>query len=125
MEAMSQGSGKARTTSVVLLNTRMFGGYKSVQEMVKPDAELPWGNRIALLPISIPKLSDAEAKNPLQFVWKARKTIKRKRKSFVVFLTAAYMQMLNKFRGSEVRLCLYICTFIFNRKLNGLFYQNI
>ncbi|KAF2283190.1 hypothetical protein GH714_043520 [Hevea brasiliensis] len=39
METVKQGSGKARTTSLVLLNTRMFGGYKSVQEMVKPDAE--------------------------------------------------------------------------------------
>ncbi|KAF2283237.1 hypothetical protein GH714_043589 [Hevea brasiliensis] len=101
METVKQGSGKARTTSLVLLNTRMFGGYKSVQEMVKPDAEVPWGNHFAFMSVSIPKLSASDVKDPLQFVWKARKVIQRKRSSFAVFLTAKYLQLVRKFRGPE------------------------
>ncbi|KDP24069.1 hypothetical protein JCGZ_25726 [Jatropha curcas] len=101
MEAMSKGSGQARTTSLVLLNTRMFEGYKSVQEMTKPNAEFPWGNHITFLSVPIPKLSGTDPKDPLQFVWKARQIIQRKRASFAVYLTAKYLQLVNKFRGPE------------------------
>ncbi|KDP24112.1 hypothetical protein JCGZ_25769 [Jatropha curcas] len=101
MEAMSKGSGKARTPALVLLNTRMFGGYKSGQEMTKPNEELPWGNHFAFLSVTIPKLSGSEPKDPLQFAWKARKTIQRKRASFAVYLTAKYLELVNKFRGPE------------------------
>jgi hypothetical protein len=103
METVSQGSGSASSTSLVLLNTRMHGGYKPIQEMVKPDAESPWGNHFAFLNVRIPKLRDAEAKNnPLKFVLHARKIIKRKRSSFGVYLTAKYLQLAAKFRGPNV-----------------------
>uniref|UniRef100_A0A6N2KH54 Uncharacterized protein n=1 Tax=Salix viminalis TaxID=40686 RepID=A0A6N2KH54_SALVM len=89
METVSQGSGSASSTSVVLFNTRMLGGYNSVQEMLKPNSEAPWGNHFAFLKIPIPKLGDAEAtNNPLKFVINARKIIKRKRSSIGVYLTA-------------------------------------
>lgn len=92
MEKEKQGSGKVKSTSLVLLNTRMFGGYKSVQDMVKPKAELPWGNHFAFLSVNIPKLTHSdEAKDPLKFVFKAQKIIKKKRTSFAVFITARYL----------------------------------
>lgn len=98
METVSQGSGSACSTSLVLLNTRMLGGYKPVQEMLKPEA--PWGNHFAFLKIPIPKLGDAEAKNnPLKFVINARKIIKRKRSSIGVYLTAKYLRLVARFRG--------------------------
>ncbi|KAF9663130.1 hypothetical protein SADUNF_Sadunf17G0006400 [Salix dunnii] len=100
METVSQGSGSARSTSFVVLNTRMLGGYKSVQEMLKPDSEAPWGNHFAFLKIPIPKLGDAEAKNnPLKFVMNARKIIKRKRSSIGAYLTAKYLLLVARFRG--------------------------
>ena len=106
METVSQGSGNARSTSLVLLNTRVHRGYRSVQEMLKPGAELPWGNHFAFLNIPIPKLRDAEArKNPLQFVLKARKVIKRRRSSFGVYLTAKYLQLVGRFSGPKVWQC--------------------
>ena len=40
----SSKKNNAHSTALVLLNTRNIGGYKSVKEMVKPDAESPWGN---------------------------------------------------------------------------------
>ncbi|KAF9663129.1 hypothetical protein SADUNF_Sadunf17G0006300 [Salix dunnii] len=100
METVSQGSGSARSSSFVVLNTRMLGGYKSVQEMLKPDSEAPWGNHIAILKIPIPKLGDAEAKNnPLKFVMNARKIIKRKRSSIGVYLNAKFLLLVARFRG--------------------------
>uniref|UniRef100_A0A2P2KBA9 Uncharacterized protein n=1 Tax=Rhizophora mucronata TaxID=61149 RepID=A0A2P2KBA9_RHIMU len=103
MEEVSQGSGKADTTALVLLNTRMFRGYKSVQEMLKPDAEFPWGNQFAFLIVPVPKLSDAHGvKNPVQFVWNAQTIIQQQRSSLAVYLTAKYLQLVHKFRGPEV-----------------------
>uniref|UniRef100_A0A6N2K7T4 O-acyltransferase WSD1 C-terminal domain-containing protein n=1 Tax=Salix viminalis TaxID=40686 RepID=A0A6N2K7T4_SALVM len=100
METVSQGSGSACSSSLVLLNTRMLGGYKSVQEMLKPDSEAPWGNHFSFLKIPIPKLGDAEAtNNPLKFVMDPRKIIKRKRSSIGVFLTAKYLLLVARFRG--------------------------
>ncbi|KAF9679238.1 hypothetical protein SADUNF_Sadunf07G0119100 [Salix dunnii] len=102
METLSPGSGSANSSSLVLLNTRVFAGYKSIEEMVKPNAELPWGNHFAFLNITLPKLRDAGAENPLQFVFKARQIIKRKRmSSFAVYLTAKYLQLVSKFRGAQ------------------------
>ncbi|KAJ6908727.1 hypothetical protein NC651_018951 [Populus alba x Populus x berolinensis] len=103
METLSPGSGNANSTSLVLLNTRMFVGYKSIEEMVGPNADSPWGNHFAFLNIPVPKLRDAAvAENPLQFVFKARQIIRRKRmSSFAVYLTAKYLQLVSKFRGAK------------------------
>jgi len=82
----------------------MFVGYKSIQEMVEPNADSPWGNHFAFLNIPVPKLRDAAgAENPLQFVFKARRIVRRKRmSSFAVYLTAKYLQLVSKFRGAKV-----------------------
>ncbi|RQO92991.1 hypothetical protein POPTR_007G139501v4 [Populus trichocarpa] len=104
METLSPGSINANSTSLVLLNTRMFvGSYKSIEEMVEPNADSPWGNHFAFLNIPVPKLRDAAgAENPLQFVFKARQIIRRKRmSSFAVYLTAKYLQLVSKFRGAR------------------------
>ncbi|KAJ6418999.1 hypothetical protein OIU84_029160 [Salix udensis] len=54
METLSPGSRSANSSSLVLLNTWVFTGYKSIEEMVKPNAELPWGNHFAFLNIPLP-----------------------------------------------------------------------
>ena len=58
---MNHESSEANCTAVVLLNTRYAAGYKSVSEMIKPNAEMPWGNRFAFLPLPIPKLTATES----------------------------------------------------------------
>ncbi|CAN1160919.1 Wax ester synthase/diacylglycerol acyltransferase 11 [Linum perenne] len=113
MEGIYPGSGTyADTTSLVLLNTRMINqGYKSVKEMLKPRAEFPWGNHFAFLDVSVPKLSDhckpvgfdsSNRFDPLKFVLKTHETVKRKRTSLNVYITAKYLQLLRKLRGPEV-----------------------
>ena len=94
---------KSNTTALVLLNTRNIVGYKSVEEMLKPKADKKWGNQFAFLHVSIPKLGYAESSNPVCFVFKAKKLIKRMRNSAVLLLTAKLLEAIRKYRGPEVR----------------------
>ncbi|GFP86402.1 o-acyltransferase wsd1 [Phtheirospermum japonicum] len=102
MQGMKQEQRNAEATSLVLLNTRNIGGYKSVSEMVEPEADSPWGNQFAFLHVSVPKLGAGDIDTPLSFVMDARKVIKRKRNSAAVVLTGKLLDTLRKWRGPEV-----------------------
>ena len=102
MEETHPDSTKSNSTALVLLNTRMFGTYKCMEDMLNPNSNTPWGNRFGFLHIDIPKLTDFNLSNPLQFVQAAQKLIKRKRDSSAVFLVDKLMEIIHKFRGSEV-----------------------
>ncbi|KAH1142712.1 hypothetical protein GLYMA_12G114900v4 [Glycine max] len=101
MQEIDNKAGKANSTGLVMLSTRNIGSYQSIQEMMKADSKSPWGNHISFLHVPIPKLSQASLSNPLEFVWKAQKIIKRKRKSFTVFLIEWLLDMELKLRGHE------------------------
>lgn len=90
----------SNSTALVLFNTRMLGGYKSIKEMTKVDAEMPWGNRFTFLHVPIPKLT--EFSNPVDFVLYSQKLIERKRRSLAVFLTGKLLEIMNKLRGPDV-----------------------
>ncbi|KAL7086909.1 hypothetical protein ACP275_13G032000 [Erythranthe tilingii] len=90
------------STALVLLNTRNINGYKSISEMVEPDAESPWGNQFAFLHVSVPKLVFSDQIDPLSFVLDAQKEITRKRNSAAVVLTGKLLETLMKLRGPEV-----------------------
>ncbi|XP_028074021.1 O-acyltransferase WSD1-like [Camellia sinensis] len=95
------GNNNTKTTGLVLLNTRAIGGYKSVSEMLKKNAEMPWGNRFAFLHVPVPQLSDDESSNPLDYILKTHKMIKRKRNSSTVYFTGLLLDTMRKFRGFE------------------------
>ncbi|XP_061362896.1 wax ester synthase/diacylglycerol acyltransferase 11-like isoform X1 [Gastrolobium bilobum] len=101
MQEIDNKARKANSTGLVMLSTRNIGSYQSVQDMTKADSKSPWGNHISFLHVSIPKLSQASLSNPLEFVWKAQKIIKRKRNSFTVFLIEWLLDMELKLRGPE------------------------
>lgn len=101
MEKTSKGSSNAHSTALVLLNTRVIHTYQKLKDMVKPDAESPWGNQFGFLHVSVPEFDDAETADPLQFVHEAKETIKRKRRSLAVFLTGGLLEKMRKFRGPE------------------------
>ncbi|KAJ1397525.1 O-acyltransferase, WSD1, N-terminal [Sesbania bispinosa] len=101
MEEIDNKARTANSTGLVLLSTRNIGSYQSVQDMMKVDSKSPWGNHIAFLHVSIPKLTQARLSNPLEFVWKAQKIIKRKRNSFTVFLIEWLLDLELKLRGHE------------------------
>ncbi|XP_073058383.1 wax ester synthase/diacylglycerol acyltransferase 11-like [Primulina eburnea] len=101
MQEMSHDSRNADSTALVLLNTRNIAGYKSIPEMIEPDAESPWGNQFAFLHVSVPVLTEEELSNPLSIVFKARAAINRKRNSSAVLLTGKLLDTMRKFRGPE------------------------
>ncbi|KAH7533311.1 hypothetical protein FEM48_Zijuj04G0117400 [Ziziphus jujuba var. spinosa] len=80
---------------------RMFMDYASVNEMMKPDSKMPWGNRFAFLHIPIPKFRNDQFSNPLDIVRYAQKVIGRKRKSLSVYLNGRLLEMVKKFKGYE------------------------
>ncbi|CAN1123674.1 Wax ester synthase/diacylglycerol acyltransferase 11 [Linum perenne] len=101
MEGIEPGSGDARSTAVVVLNTRMVKGYKSIQEMTKPDRKsATWGNQVASFALPIPKLLGNQAR-PLEFVSQARKIIQRKKKSLAVYLAGTLTDRIRKIKGAE------------------------
>ncbi|KVI04342.1 O-acyltransferase, WSD1, C-terminal [Cynara cardunculus var. scolymus] len=103
MEATSEEARNARSTALVLLNTRSIGGYKSVDEMVQnQEAQIQWGNKFGFLHVSIPELHQYERSlDPLKFVHEARDIIKRKRNSSAVYLTGKLLEFVRRYRGPE------------------------
>ncbi|KAH6833896.1 hypothetical protein C2S53_005337 [Perilla frutescens var. hirtella] len=97
MKAMKQELTNAKSTALVLLNTRNIRSYKSISEMVD-DGESSWGNRFAFLHVPLPKLLD----DPLTFVLKSNKLIRNKKNSAALILTGKLLDALRKFRGPEV-----------------------
>ena len=103
MQEISHNSSKAQCVAVVLLSTRTVSGYKSVQEMVIPDSDVPWGNKFSFLHIPIPKFTDLKSLNPTEFVLRAHNMIKKKKNSSAIYFTAGSLLMiLDKLRGPEV-----------------------
>ncbi|KAL1560671.1 wax ester synthase/diacylglycerol acyltransferase 3-like [Salvia divinorum] len=101
MQKADEESCKSKTTALVLLNTRAIGGYKSVDEMIKPNSDMPWGNRFAFLQVPLPKLTQSELLNPLDFVKKAHRMIKRQKNSAAVYLTGQLLSFIKMVRGHE------------------------
>ncbi|GMY10132.1 o-acyltransferase wsd1 [Fagus crenata] len=76
-------------------------GYKSVEEMLNPDSNTPWGNRFGFLHVPIPKLKDPKSPNPIEFVQAAQEVIKKKKSSFGVYLNGRLLEIVKKLRGPE------------------------
>ncbi|MED6172970.1 hypothetical protein PIB30_054923 [Stylosanthes scabra] len=101
MQEMNNKSKIAESTAVVMLNTRNIEGYRSVKDMLNPNSKGLWGNQISFLQVSIPKLTQKRISNPLEFVRDAHKLIKRKRRSFGVYLIGLILSLEMKLRGPE------------------------
>ncbi|KAI3948612.1 hypothetical protein MKW92_011232 [Papaver armeniacum] len=101
MEATNQGSGNARSTALVLLNTREATAYQSLEEMEKPETKGPWGNNFGYIHVSIPEATNIDTSDPLEFVFEAKRMITKKKNSLVVYLTGTLIELMRKLRGSE------------------------
>ncbi|GMY10136.1 O-acyltransferase WSD1-like [Fagus crenata] len=101
MQEISHKSSQEHSTAIVLHNTRTISGYKSVQEMIKPDSDAPWGNRVTYLYVPIPKISELKSINPLEFVLRAHKIIKKQRNSSLVYFNSSLLTIIDKLRGPE------------------------
>ncbi|RZC92125.1 hypothetical protein C5167_028014 [Papaver somniferum] len=101
MKASSKGSGNARSTALVLFNTREITTYQTVQEMAKPDSKAPWGNNFGFIHVPIPEMINAETDDPIEFVLEATKIFTEKKSSLAVSLTGSLLEMMRRFRDSE------------------------
>ncbi|KAL1338814.1 hypothetical protein HN51_033397 [Arachis hypogaea] len=101
MEAKSYESRKAKTTALVLINTRKIRSYKSVEEMLQTNSESSWGNRFHYLHLPIPDLNDANTSNPFDFVLEAHKIISGLRISLALPLSSMFLGLLDKIKGPE------------------------
>ncbi|XP_050258616.1 wax ester synthase/diacylglycerol acyltransferase 11-like isoform X1 [Quercus robur] len=101
MQEISNKSTKSHSTALVLLNTRTMSGYKSIEEMLKPNSKVPWGNQFAFLHVPMPELKDHKSQNPLDFVLATSKIIKKKKSSLGVYLTGRFLEIVKKLRGPE------------------------
>ncbi|KAI3940600.1 hypothetical protein MKW92_050195 [Papaver armeniacum] len=102
MEAVSKGSGNAKSTALVLLNTREITSYHTVEDMAKPNTKVPWGNNFGFLHVSIPEKIDVENADPLEFVYEAKKLITNKKNSLAVYLNGNLLDLMRRLRGPEV-----------------------
>lgn len=98
-EMNNEKSNDQNCTGLVLLNTRLAAGYKSVQEMLI-ETNKSWGNRFVFLPVPVPKSN--ELSKPLDFVWEAQNIVKRHRSSSAWYLTCRLWDILKKLIGPEV-----------------------
>ncbi|KAM4103897.1 hypothetical protein ACJW30_06G113600 [Castanea mollissima] len=101
MQEISYKSSESQSTALVLLNTRMISGYKSIEEMLKPNSKVPWGNRSTFLHVPMQNFKDHKSSNPLEFVWTASKIIKKKKSSLGFYLTGTLLEIVKKLRGPE------------------------
>ncbi|CAH9116594.1 unnamed protein product [Cuscuta europaea] len=100
MQVTDEESCNDECTSLVLFNTRAIKGYTSVDEMTKPHAKMPWGNRFTFLAFAITKLVfTGETSDPLGFVFRAHHMVNRQRNS--VHLNGQLLEFLRRFRGPE------------------------
>ncbi|KAI3515466.1 hypothetical protein L1887_14362 [Cichorium endivia] len=103
MEATREEARNARSTALVVLNTRSMGAYKSVDEMLhNQEAKSLWGNKCLFLHISIPKLHQTHGPlNPLKFVLETKNMINNNRNSFAVYLNGMLIDSIGKYRSPE------------------------
>ncbi|XP_048496452.2 LOW QUALITY PROTEIN: wax ester synthase/diacylglycerol acyltransferase 1 [Beta vulgaris subsp. vulgaris] len=87
----------ARITASMTINLRSVKRFASPEEMRK---EKTWGNKISVIEMPLPNLEKTDIRNPLNFVMKAHKILKRKKSSVgAIYLTAWTLDAIRTFAG--------------------------
>ncbi|KAI3937429.1 hypothetical protein MKW92_029490 [Papaver armeniacum] len=94
------GDGNSRCTALVVMNMRMYRGFKSIEEMLKANI---WGNHFGLLSVSLPPFvsDDMESVDPLDYIVQAKEEMLRKANSFGAFFTSKLLHYMGKVTGPE------------------------
>eukprot|EP01018_Ginkgo_biloba_P010243 Gb_13461 [translate_table: standard] len=87
-----------RVTALALVNTRALSGLQNLEEMMKTNTQMPWGNHFGFLHVPIPV---GKFENPLDFVRRAKRSLNRKKMSLEVFVTGRLLCYLAKFKGAK------------------------
>lgn len=89
----------SKLTALCLINTRALAGLQNIEEMLKPKAEVPWGNHFGFLPLRVP--IGGKLEHPLEFVRRAKHNLDRHKKSLGVFIIARIMTCLGRLKGPQ------------------------
>ncbi|OVA20920.1 O-acyltransferase [Macleaya cordata] len=94
------GDGSSSLTALVVMNMRMYRGFKSIEEMLKANI---WGNYFGLLSVSLPFFvsSEMEQVDPLDYIVKAKEEMERKANSYGAYFTSKLLNIVGKLRGPE------------------------
>lgn len=90
---------KSRLTALCLINTRSLTGLENIEDMLKPKAQVPWGNHFGFLPLRVPTAGKLE--HPLEFVRKAKRNLDRHKISLGVFTNAKITTWLSRLQGPQ------------------------
>ncbi|KAF5188085.1 O-acyltransferase wsd1 [Thalictrum thalictroides] len=96
----SEDSGMTKSSAAILVNTRAFNNYQTIEKMASSAKSLP-GNQFAFIHVSTPKTTDVELADPLEFIHKAKKRIQKQRSSLALHLTGKLLKIITKLRGPE------------------------
>ena len=72
-----------------------------MDEMLKPNAQVPWGNHFVVFILRVPLTGKLE--NPLDFVKMAKHRIDKQKISLAVFLTVKLPRYIEMLTGQQVR----------------------
>ncbi|MCL7033463.1 hypothetical protein MKW94_006849 [Papaver nudicaule] len=94
------GDGSSRCTALVVMNMRMYKGFKSIEAMLKANI---WGNHFGLLSVSLPPFvsDDMEKVDPLDYIVQAKEEMLRKANSFGAYFTSKLLGYMGKVTGPE------------------------
>ncbi|XP_028806419.1 O-acyltransferase WSD1-like [Neltuma alba] len=102
MQGVDNKSGAAKSTALVLMNTRNIECYQSVNDMLSAhQAKRSWGNRVSFVHVPIPKSEGKRISKQLDFIWEVHHIIKSKNQSLVVPLNGMLLDMKSKLKGYE------------------------
>ncbi|XP_068649106.1 wax ester synthase/diacylglycerol acyltransferase 11-like [Aristolochia californica] len=102
-----------RMTLLMALNTRTMRGYQSVKDMIEAKS---WGNYSTLVQILMPSCTDVEKEDPMNFIFEAKKTMSKKKKSLLPFIMSRLLKLLWNLKGPEV-VSLYYKEFVNNSSM--------
>ncbi|GLJ31640.1 hypothetical protein SUGI_0635620 [Cryptomeria japonica] len=87
-----------RATALTMINMRTLAGLENLEEMMKPNTQIRWGNHYGMLRVPIPLKN---MKNPLDFVKMTKCIFDRQKMSLGVFAIAKIMGYIGRFRGAK------------------------
>nr|ADE77834.1 unknown [Picea sitchensis] len=105
---------KSKLTALCLINMRGLAGLQSIDEMVKPKAQAPWGNHFGFLPVRVPMLGKLE--NPIQFVRRTKSKIDRHKISLGTSINGKIMAYLGWLKGPQA-----VSRYLYNTLANSTF----
>ncbi|PIA24852.1 hypothetical protein AQUCO_18800001v1 [Aquilegia coerulea] len=98
MKRKGQFVGETKSTALIVMNLRMYRGFKNLEEMLKANI---WGNHFGFLTVSLPSFNDIDNVDPIEYVTRSKNEVKRRMNSMASYFTSKFLAILGTLRGPE------------------------